>query len=104
MGSHTVLGDMVRTRSARIGFVLLVMLWAPLTRSAFAQAELSGSWNPRNTEDVSRDSYPVDYLGLPLNAEGRTKALSYNEGAARDGRAPVRRLARRVLRARGRSA
>ena len=69
MGSHTVLGHMVRKRPARIAFVLLVLLWAPLARSAFAQAELSGSWNPRNTEDVSRDSYPVDYLGLPLNTK-----------------------------------
>jgi hypothetical protein len=80
MGSHTVLGHMVRKSPARVALVLFVLLWAPLTRSAFAQAELSGSWNPRNTEDVSRDSYPVDYLGLPLNTEGRTKALSYNEG------------------------
>src|SRR4051812_13674262 len=80
MGSHAVLGHMVRIRAPRIAFVLLVLLSAPLTRSAFAQSELSGSWNPRNTEDVSRDSYPVDYLGLPLNDEGRTKALSYNEG------------------------
>jgi len=47
---------MVRKRPARIAFVLLALLWAPLTRSAFAQAELSGSWNPRNSEDVSRDS------------------------------------------------
>jgi hypothetical protein len=46
---------------------------------AFAQAELAGSWAARNTEDISRDSYPVDYLALPLNDEGRTRALAYNE-------------------------
>ncbi len=28
---------------------------------------------------LSRDSYPVDDLGLPLNDEGRIRALSYNE-------------------------
>jgi hypothetical protein len=80
MGSNTVLGHLVKRPSLCGGLVLLALLWAPLTTRALAQTELSGSWTPRNTEDISRDSYPVDYLGLPLNSEGRTKALSYNEG------------------------
>ena len=77
MGSHTLFGQMVTfKRSAVLAFVLLV--WAPAP-SAFAQVELVGSWAARNTEDISRDSYPVDFIGLPLNEEGRTRALSYNE-------------------------
>jgi hypothetical protein len=60
--------------------VLLALVLLGLNRSVFAQAELVGTWAARNTEDVSRDSLPVDYLGLPLNDEGRLRALSYNEG------------------------
>ena len=74
MGSHTVLVHVVTRRTA-----LAVVLLLSVSRIAFAQAELSGTWAPRNFEDISRDSYPVDYLGLPLNDEGRTRALSYNE-------------------------
>jgi len=76
MGPNTVLGHMVTVRTA---LALLVLLWAPAARNVFAQAELAGSWAPRNTEFISNDSYPVDYVGLPLNDEGRTRALSYNE-------------------------
>src|SRR4029077_9037962 len=74
MGSNTVLVNVVRT-----ALVLLLMLWAPMIQSAVAQPELAASWAAKNTEDISRDSYPVDYLGLPLNDEGRTRALTYNE-------------------------
>ena len=66
---------------------------------AFAQSELAGSWAARNTEDISRDSYPVDYLGLPLNDEGRTRALSLQRIAAGDDRAAVRRMAGLLFRA-----
>jgi hypothetical protein len=58
---------------------VLVLLAAPFSQNAFAQFELTGSWAARNTEDVSNDSFPVDYVGLPLNDEGRTRALTYNE-------------------------
>jgi hypothetical protein len=75
MGSHTVLGNMVTLRT----LLALVLLWASANRNVFAQAELAGSWAARNTEDISRDSIPVDYMGLPLNDEGRTRALTYNE-------------------------
>jgi len=63
----------------RAALVLALMLWSPVNRAAFAEFDLVGSWAARNTEAISRDSYPVDYLGLPLNEEGRTRALSYNE-------------------------
>jgi hypothetical protein len=73
MGSDTVFGRVVTVRFA------LVLLLASGSRNAFAQVDLVGSWAARNTEDISRDSYPVDYVGLPLNSEGRTRALSYQE-------------------------
>jgi hypothetical protein len=47
--------------------------------SASAQVELTGSWAPLNHEDMSTDSLPVDYMGLPLNDEGRLRALSYSD-------------------------
>ena len=75
MGSNTVLGNVVAARTALAVFVIL----CASAQSAFAQFELVGSWAARNTEDISRDSYPVDYVGLPLNDEGRTRALAYNE-------------------------
>ena len=74
MGSNTLLVHVVRT-----ALLLILLLWAPVIRSVYAQPEISASWAARNTEDISRDSYPVDYLGLPLNDEGRTRALTYNE-------------------------
>ena len=76
MGSNTVLVNVVTLRPA---IALVVLLWPLANQTLFAQAELAGSWAPKNTEDISRDSYPVDYIGLPLNTEGRTRALSYNE-------------------------
>jgi hypothetical protein len=71
-----MLGHLVTRRTV---VALFISLWPPLTHNVFAQFELTGTWAARNTEDISRDSYPVDYLGLPLNDEGRTRALSYNE-------------------------
>ena len=56
-----------------------------------AQVDLSGSWAARNTEDTI-DKAPgpqlVDYTGLPLNAAGREKALSYS-GSCCNARARV---------------
>src|SRR5262245_6412294 len=56
----------------------LVLLSAPLC----AQVDLSGSWASRNHEDqLERGLGPpaVDYSGLPLNEDGRVRALSYSE-------------------------
>ena len=41
--------------------------------------EFDGSWAPTQSEDVSNDSVPVDYMALPLNEAARVRALSYNE-------------------------
>jgi hypothetical protein len=73
MGSHAMFRHVVIARAA------LVVLLALACPNAFAQVDLVGSWAARNTEDISRDSVPVDYVGLPLNSEGRTRALTYRE-------------------------
>jgi len=44
-----------------------------------ARFEIAASWAPLGTEDVQNDSVPVDYLGLALTDEARTRALSYDE-------------------------
>jgi hypothetical protein len=62
-------------RRAALG-LLMVALGAG---TASAQVDLTGSWAPLATEDVQNDSVPVDYLGLALTDEGRTRALAYDE-------------------------
>ena len=46
---------------------------------AYAQPELAGSWAPRGNEFTTGTGLPVDFTGMPLNEEGRLRALSYNE-------------------------
>jgi hypothetical protein len=60
-------------------WLAVMLIGLAIARPASAQAELTGSWNPIGTEDVSNDSVPVDYMGLPLNDEARTRALTYSE-------------------------
>lgn len=76
MGPDTLLVFVVSRRAV---LALLLLLVPVANRQVFAQAELDGSWAPINSEYISNDSYPVDYVGLPLNDEGRTRALTYNE-------------------------
>src|SRR5690349_10215827 len=54
----------------------ICLLWCG---AAFAQMEITGSWAARNHEFLTGDGLPVDYSGIPLNEEGRTRALSYSE-------------------------
>jgi hypothetical protein len=65
--------------SACARLLVAATLLCAVARPAFAQAELTGSWNPLGTEDVSNDSVPVDYMGLPLNQDARLRALTYSE-------------------------
>jgi hypothetical protein len=58
--------------------VLVLVCWA-LPGAAHAQFELAGSWAARNHEDTSGAALPVDYTGIPLNEEGKIKALAYSE-------------------------
>ncbi len=46
----------------------------------FAEVDLSGNWAARQHQDWQERGpgpEPVDYSGLPINAEGRAKALKY---------------------------
>ena len=49
--------------------------------SAVAQTDISGMWRNKNHMDNNYAEQPVDYLGIPLNADGRAKALSYDIAA-----------------------
>jgi hypothetical protein len=79
MGSNAMLDHVVTGRTGRLLLLALAVFAATPAREAVAQSEIVGTWAARNTEDNSRDSYPVDYLGLALNEEGRLRALTYNE-------------------------
>jgi hypothetical protein len=72
MGSHAVFREMTRSLRA-------VFLCALACGTAAAQFELTGSWAARNHEFLSGDGLPVDFTGIPLNEEGRIRALSYSE-------------------------
>ena len=65
----------VVTRTA----LVMLLVGAVTTRAAVAQVDLAGSWAARNHELLAGDGLPVDYTGMPLNDEARTKALSYSE-------------------------
>src|SRR5262245_29017846 len=67
---------------------LALLIVALAARAVFAQSgpavlasqfEFAASWAPLGTEDVQNDSVPVDYLGLALTDDARTRALSYDE-------------------------
>src|SRR2546430_5002359 len=66
----------------RVGLLLLaaLLVGAPVR----AEIDLSGNWVSREHEDW-QDRTPgpeiVDYSGLPLNADGRARALSYSTSA-----------------------
>jgi hypothetical protein len=59
--------------------ITAVALCLFVCRIAAAQSEITGSWVPRNNEVLSGDGLPVDFTGIPLNEEGRIRALSYSE-------------------------
>jgi hypothetical protein len=66
----------------KTAFLLLAATF--ISVPAFAQVDLGGNWASRQHEDwQERAPGPeaVDYLGLPLNAEGRARALSYSSSA-----------------------
>ena len=64
----------------KAGTAVLLLTAALMTVPASAEVDLAGNWTARSHQDwQARGPGPevVDYLGLPLNAEGRAKALSY---------------------------
>ncbi|HSC15747.1 MAG TPA: hypothetical protein VLI71_11550 [Gammaproteobacteria bacterium] len=48
---------------------------------AFAQVDLTGTWARSGQSDNGAAREPVDLLGMPLNEDGRAKALSYDIAA-----------------------
>ena len=74
MESHPMLRALV-TLLVTAAFALLFVA----SESLRAESELTGSWAALGSEDLAGDTIPVDYTGLPLNEEGRTRALSYSE-------------------------
>ncbi len=63
----------------RITAVISVVLVA--ASPAFAQVDLTGTWARSGQSDNVEAVEPVDLLGIPLNADGRAKALSYDIAA-----------------------
>jgi len=64
----------------RIGLPVALLLCAGFP--ALAQIDLSGSWASKNHEDAlerGAGPNPDDFTGIPFNASGRAKALSYSQ-------------------------
>ena len=61
------------------GFLLIASLALPTP--AFAQVDLSGWWVRVGGTDNGYSREPVDLLGIPVSADGRAKALSYDLAA-----------------------
>jgi hypothetical protein len=75
MGSDSLYQHLVTRRTA----VLALAVWCVAVHGASAQPDLAGSWAPRGNELTLGSGMPVDFTGMPLNEEGRLRALSYNE-------------------------
>jgi hypothetical protein len=86
MGSGSLLGKMVVTFSERgkaVRSIGLAALIACLLRAGpvFAQVDLTGTWARSGQTDNGYAREPVDLLGIPVSADGRAKALSYDIAA-----------------------
>jgi hypothetical protein len=61
-------------------FFSFALMTTLLSLPAAAQIDLSGNWTAKlhqDWEERAPGPEAVDYMGLPLNSEGRSKALSY---------------------------
>jgi hypothetical protein len=58
--------------------IVVLTLWAV---PAAAQVDLTGTWQRVGGNDNGASNEPVDLLGMPLSADGRAKALSYDIAA-----------------------
>src|SRR5688500_19114527 len=58
--------------------IVAVMLSAA---PASAQVDFTGTWQRVGGNDNGASNEPVDLLGMPLSADGRAKALSYDIAA-----------------------
>jgi hypothetical protein len=66
--------NMLTRLAAAVLIVTAVLSAVPV----FAQVDLSGWWARRGQTDNSYAREQVDLLGVPVNEDGRAKALSYN--------------------------
>jgi hypothetical protein len=60
------------------GLPSCVLLSLAFAAPAMAQTDLSGWWARQSQNDNGYANEPVDLIGIPVNADGRAKALSYN--------------------------
>ena len=70
--------DALHSKMSRFAATILAAAFL-LACQATAQVELTGSWAARNHEFLTGDGLPVDFTGIPLNDEGRIRALSYSQ-------------------------
>src|SRR6476659_7126084 len=81
VGSHALLSAVKQIDMTLIKGCAVLLAMLVLAVPAFAQLDLNGTWGARsNQDDMERGPgpEPVDYLGLPLNTQGRARALSFN--------------------------
>src|ERR1700730_12375885 len=92
MGSHTMLGEVVKARDERstimnkmrffrIKGVVLIVGALLMSIPTFAQVDLSGVWGfvrGQYGQENGGGSDIGDYTGIPINDEGRTVALSFS--------------------------
>ena len=83
MGSDAVLVAVVTL--LRKGKAVRRILWAAFILAAmlpaapaFAQIDLTGTWVRSSQSDNGNSPFQNDLLGIPLSADGRAKALSYD--------------------------
>ena len=57
---------------------LVIVLSLTGAAPALAQTDLSGWWARQSQNDNGYANEPVDLIGIPVSADGRAKALSYN--------------------------
>jgi len=68
-------------RSIRAIAIVLTAAAAWWSVPLSAQVDLSGWWTRRSQVDNGYSREPVDLLGIPVNDDGRAKALSYDIAA-----------------------
>jgi hypothetical protein len=78
MGSDALFGKVVTMHRVRFA-VLIAGVFA--VTPASAQIDLTGTWQRVAQNDNGASREPVDLLGMPLSADGRAKALSYDIAA-----------------------
>ena len=91
MGPDAVFGKVVEehgmprahSHEPKAGFRIAVLIVATILSAApaFAQVDLTGTWQRVGASDNGAAREPVDLLGMPLSADGRAKALSYDIAA-----------------------